>query len=155
MYKFKDYYCNEVTLSFDDEPFQKDPKHVWVICRYQGDWLLTHHKERGYEFPGGKVEKDEETRVAAVREVFEETGATIQDLYYVGQYEVGGKSATIVKNIYFAEIDQLTKQSTYHETDGPCLFTHLPKDVRYREDFSFIMKDDVLDHCLTHVKRIY
>ena len=57
--KFRDYYNNEVHLSFKDHPFSEQPKHVLIICRYQGKWLLTRHKERGLEFPGGKVEEGE------------------------------------------------------------------------------------------------
>ncbi len=54
MYTFRDYYHNEVNLSFNDHPFSKKPKHVWVICRHKDKWLLTKHKERGLEFPGGR-----------------------------------------------------------------------------------------------------
>ena len=56
MYKFKDYYHNTVQLSFERYPFSPEPRHVWVVCRYGDQWLLTHHLRRGLEFPGGKVE---------------------------------------------------------------------------------------------------
>lgn len=49
MYEFKDFYRNTVQLSFEKEPFSKEPKHVWVICRYEDQWLLTNHKDRGRE----------------------------------------------------------------------------------------------------------
>ncbi len=75
---FKDYYNNKVQLSFLDHPFSKNPKHVWIICRYKDKWLLTDHKERGIEFPGGKVEPGETAGQAAIREVMEETGATVK-----------------------------------------------------------------------------
>ena len=51
MYKFKDYYHNTVQLSFERYPFSPEPKHVWVVCRYGDQWLLTHHLRRGLEFP--------------------------------------------------------------------------------------------------------
>lgn len=152
MYTFKDYYQNEVILSFSKEPFMKNPKHVWVICSYKGKWLLTHHKERGYEFPGGKVEENEITSDGAIREVLEETGGLVSNLHYIAQYKVKGKSATIVKNVYYAEIEKLVKQHTYYETDGPNLFGSLPKNIKERNDFSFIMKDEVLTYCLQKVK---
>lgn len=78
MYEFKDYYQNTVQLSFDDQPFSDSPKHVWVICRFGGKWLLTEHEDRGYEFPGGKVESMECAEEAALREVKEETGARVK-----------------------------------------------------------------------------
>jgi 8-oxo-dGTP diphosphatase len=52
---FKDYYDNTVQLSFTDHPFSLDPRHVWVLCRFKEQWLLTEHPRRGIEFPGGKV----------------------------------------------------------------------------------------------------
>lgn len=107
MYEFKDYYQNTVQLSFDDQPFSDSPKHVWVICRFGGKWLLTEHEDRGYEFPGGKVESMECAEEAALREVKEETGARVKSLKYLGQYKVLGKEKVIVKNIYFAVIESL------------------------------------------------
>ena len=80
MLTFLDYYQNEVKLSFLDHPFSASPKHVWVICSYQNKWLLTKHKERGYEFPGGKVEPGETPEEAAIREVKEETGGLVDNL---------------------------------------------------------------------------
>ena len=84
MYEFKDYYQNTVQLSFDDQPFSDSPKHVWVICRFGGKWLLTEHEDRGYEFPGGKVEPMECAEEAALREVKEETGYTLTDYRFRG-----------------------------------------------------------------------
>src|SRR5690625_6668497 len=117
-YTFQDYYSNEVTLSFSDEPFSKTPKHVWVICTFAGKWLLTDHKSRGLEFPGGKVEKGETAAEAARREVLEETGGVVDTMWYVAQYHVAGKNKTIIKNVYFATIRSLEEQETYYETNG-------------------------------------
>ncbi|GAB4072744.1 nucleoside triphosphatase YtkD [Barrientosiimonas marina] len=150
---FKDYYRNEVTLSFADHPFSQSPKHVWVICHYHHKWLLTRHKERGLEFPGGKVEKDEAARDAAIREVKEETGGTVASIRYIGQYIVAGKTETIVKNIYFADIGELAEQETYYETEGPFVLAHLPRNVKSDKRYSFIMKDDVLTHAIAFIKR--
>lgn len=149
---FKDYYNNKVKLSFDDHPFSRNPKHVWVICKYNGLWLLTRHKERGLEFPGGKVEEGECAREAAIREVMEETGGKIKDISYIGQYFVYGKSDTVIKNVYFAHIEKLIKQATYYETEGPVLLESLPEDVKNNDLYSFIMKDGVLDYCMKYLK---
>ncbi|CEI81520.1 Putative 8-oxo-dGTP diphosphatase YtkD [Oceanobacillus oncorhynchi] len=152
---FKDFYNNTVQLSFLDHPFSKSPKHVWVICRYKDRWLLTDHKERGIEFPGGKVEPGETAEQAAVREVMEETGATVNKLHYIGQYKVDGRYETVIKNVYYAEIDELIPQSTYYETKGPVFLKNIPANVKRKTDFSFIMKDTVLESCLLRIKKSY
>ncbi|MFD1020556.1 RNA deprotection pyrophosphohydrolase [Thalassobacillus hwangdonensis] len=154
MKTFKDYYSNVVKLSFDDHPFSKAPKHVWIICQYEGKWLLTHHKDRGLEFPGGKVEQGETAREAAIREVKEETGATIEALTYIGQYFVDGKGGKIIKNIYFARIKELEQQETYFETHGPVLLEELPENLKQNAKYSFMMKDGVLPNSLAQINEL-
>lgn len=149
---FRDYYNNEVKLSFEDHPFSEDPRHVWVICMHKDQWLLTKHKERGLEFPGGKVEPGETAKDAAIREVMEETGGTIQHINYIGQYMVDGRSDTVVKNVYFAIVNKLLEQDTYYETDGPILLNDIPGKVKYIKKYSFIMKDGVLENCMKYIK---
>lgn len=153
MYRFIDYYHNEVVLSFDDHPFSKDPKHVWVVCRHQDQWLLTKHSDRGFEFPGGKVEDNETALEAAIREVKEETGGIVKEIEYIGQYKVKGKEKVIVKNIYFAMVNQLVEQDGYFETYGPVLLKELPEGIQKDKKFSFIMKDDVLQRSIEEIKR--
>jgi 8-oxo-dGTP diphosphatase len=154
MHTFTDHYNNEVILSFEDHPFSKNPKHVWTICRYQEQWLLTSHSRRGLEFPGGKVEPGESAEEAAVREVKEETGGHVSSIQYIGQYKVSGRGKTIIKNIYYAEVDQLLKQQTYFETNGPVVLSTLPEKVAQDSRFSFIMKDDVLTYSLKQLQNI-
>ncbi|WP_404459538.1 RNA deprotection pyrophosphohydrolase [Oceanobacillus kapialis] len=152
MFTFKDYYNNEVKLSFQHHPFSEDPRHVWVICKYKDKWLLTKHKERGLEFPGGKVEKGETAEQAAKREVMEETGGEIQQLCYIGQYYVYGKREHVAKNIYYAVVDSLHPKITYYETEGPKLLDTIPENIKQSSGFSFIMKDEVLPHCIDYIK---
>ncbi|MEI3611661.1 RNA deprotection pyrophosphohydrolase [Pseudogracilibacillus sp. SO30301A] len=154
-YVFKDYYQNEVKLSFQEQPFSKTPKHVWIICKYKDKWLLTEHRSRGLEFPGGKVEKGETAEKAAVREVMEETGGVVNKLYYIAQYFVTGRNGTIIKNVYFAPIETLKEQPTYYETNGPVLLDDIPENIKEKKRFSFMMKDDVLSRCLRYVEKHY
>ncbi|MFG6148206.1 RNA deprotection pyrophosphohydrolase [Halobacillus sp. B23F22_1] len=152
MKTFYDYYRNQVKLSFEDHPFSTAPKHVWVICRFKNQWLLTKHKDRGLEFPGGKVEKGEGAKDAAVREVKEETGAEVENLHYIGQYYVAGKGGTIVKNVYYASISELIERPHYYETEGPVLLAHIPESIKSNALYSFMMKDEVLTECLKVIK---
>ncbi|WP_078379306.1 RNA deprotection pyrophosphohydrolase [Sutcliffiella halmapala] len=151
MYQFEDIYHNKVMLSFKDHPYSKEPKHVWVICKFEDQWLLTSHKNRGLEFPGGKVEIGESAEQAAAREVKEETGGHVSKLHYIGQYKVEGREKIIIKNVYFALIDKVEKQSTYFETNGPVLLKQLPANIRKDHRFSFIMKDSVLTYSMQKI----
>ncbi|MFC7063915.1 RNA deprotection pyrophosphohydrolase [Halobacillus seohaensis] len=155
MKTFYDYYRNQVNLSFEDHPFSNTPKHVWVICRFENQWLLTKHKNRGLEFPGGKVERGETADRAAVREVLEETGAEVDQLNYVGQYYVAGKGGTVIKNVYFATVSRLLDQHHYFETEGPVLLDQLPQSIKSNSLYSFMMKDEVLPQCLNRIKEDY
>ncbi|MEC8874706.1 MAG: NUDIX domain-containing protein [Candidatus Thermoplasmatota archaeon] len=51
---------------------------VWAVAESQlgdeGGWLMVKHIERGWELPGGIIHEGEEPDVAALRELFEETG---------------------------------------------------------------------------------
>ncbi|WP_433177332.1 NUDIX hydrolase [Actinoallomurus sp. CA-150999] len=53
------------------EPFAAE---VWVTDPAFSHILLVKHRMRGWVPPGGKVERDETPRAAAVRELMEETG---------------------------------------------------------------------------------
>ncbi|RST76582.1 nucleoside triphosphatase YtkD [Siminovitchia acidinfaciens] len=144
MLKFFDVNQNEVHLAFKKNAFSIMPGHVLVICRYKNQWLLTKHAERGLEFPGGKVEKGESMEEAAIREVLEETGGIAEVKDYLGEYKVFDPKNPFVKAILFAEVIQLEKKDTYFETNGPAL---LDGDLICRlhdDDFSFIMKDEVV-----------
>jgi 8-oxo-dGTP diphosphatase len=154
MKTFTDFYGNEVHLSFEEHPFSSDPRHVWVICRFNDQWLLTDHKRRGIEFPGGKVEPGESAREAAIREVFEETGGEIKSIFYIGQYKVNGKADTIIKNVYFAHVSSMEKRPTYYETNGPILLEKLPPNLKDNPNFSFMMKDDVLTYSLSEIQKL-
>jgi 8-oxo-dGTP diphosphatase len=142
--RFNDFYNNTVQLSFSDHPFSEAPKHVWCMCKFKDQWLLTEHPRRGIEFPGGKVEPGETADEAAVREVFEETGGRVSELRYMGQYYVDGKGGKIIKNIYFARVDKIMLKHRYFETNGPVLLSELPEDIATNKAFSFMMKDQVL-----------
>ncbi len=150
---FRDYYNNEVKFSINEQAFSEDPQHVWIITRYKNQWLLTKHGDRGMEFPGGKVEAGENAPEAAIREVFEETGGVVNHLEFIGQYYVDGKSDYIIKNVYFAHVDEMTEQVHYFETDGPVLLDQLPDNVKKDKRFSFMMRDEILPLSLKEIEK--
>lgn len=152
IYSFIDFYKNNVEFTYDMNFFSDGPKHVWVICRFRNQWLLTRHLERGIEFPGGKVEEGEAPEKAAKREVYEETGGIVSTLTYLGQYKVTTKHDVVIKNVYFAQVNSIDKNEHYFETAGPILLDEIPSNVKGNKEYSFIMKDDVLYYSLKWVE---
>ncbi|MCL7747890.1 RNA deprotection pyrophosphohydrolase [Halalkalibacter alkaliphilus] len=154
MYQFQDQNDCQVRLTFEEPGFVKNAKHIWVVCRYNGSWLLTRHKMRGLEFPGGKVEKGETLVDAAKREVREETGAEIEALHFIGQYEVKCGQSIMYKTIFFATISNVAKKTYYYETNGPVLLEELPAELSSQSEFSFIMKDQVLTYTMEQINKL-
>lgn len=145
MKQFLDVNGNQVKLVLGDErPFTNKPDHVLILTRLDTQWVLTDHKERGFEFPGGKIEIGEEPADAAVREVREETGGIITELTYLGQYQVTESGKPFWKTIFFASLEVVEKQENYFETNGPTYMEELPVGLKADDRFSFIMKDEVV-----------
>ncbi|MEH6944661.1 RNA deprotection pyrophosphohydrolase [Bacillus sp. JJ722] len=151
--KFLDANGNNVYFSTDDHPFSSCPDHVLVIVHSNLGWVFTNHKVRGLEFPGGKREEGETIEQAAIREVWEETGAQIQELIYIGQYQVGSGSTSFVKNVYFSHTVAFDKKADYMETNGAVIMEQLPES--FTEDkYSYIMRDQVVLLSLAQVKKL-
>lgn len=51
---------------------------IWAIpdsnSGDNGCWVMVRHKDRGWELPGGAIQEGEGADVAALRELYEETG---------------------------------------------------------------------------------
>ncbi|PLR84438.1 nucleoside triphosphatase YtkD [Bacillus canaveralius] len=152
MKEFHDQNGQPVRLSFQPNQFSLPSRHVLVICRFQDKWLLTSHKIRGLEFPGGKTESGETLEEAARREVFEETGARLQSLHYVGEYEVGGE-IPFVKTIFYGVVERIEERETFFETNGPVFISGPLLKARLKDEYSFIMQDDVIATSLLEIKR--
>lgn len=79
---------NETRLIITDQ----QPDQQFVTCSFvlafDGDkLLLTKLNARGWDIPGGHIEAGETPEEAARRELFEETGAHVNDLDFLG-YEI-------------------------------------------------------------------
>lgn len=142
-----------VELSFSTCPFEEKARHVLVICQSNDGWLLTRHKIRGLEFPGGKVELGETLEETAHREVYEETGATLANLERLGEYRVSDPEGAFVKAVFWGKVDWIDEKSSYFETSGPVNVIGDILQLRFSNEYSFIMKDKVIEECMKQIRR--
>lgn len=133
-------------LSFEKGAFQLESRHVLVIARWQDRWLLTDDRKRGLEFPGGKAEAGESLQEAAVREVYEETGAVIEELEWFAEYFVDS-SPPFGKTVFLAKVSSI-EEIELMETNGAILVNELAID----DSYSFLMKDEGMKRILKQVK---
>jgi 8-oxo-dGTP diphosphatase len=152
--EFLDQMGNKVELSFTSHSFKQKTKHVLVICQHEDAWLLTRHKVRGLEFPGGKVEADESLIEAAKREVFEETGAIAEEVLQIGEYRVTDGKDSFVKAVFWGKIKTIHKTNNYYETNGPVVINGDILQLRFGDEYSFIMKDEVIQECIKLINNL-
>ena len=151
MERFLDYHGNEGILEMGEGLLPIPPRHVLILVNLNNQWVLTKHKTRGLEFPGGKVEQGETLEEAAAREAYEETGAVISTLKRIGTYMIKGEEP-FAKAIFFAEADSVEQKNDYLETDGPQLWNGDLDSLQEDDAFSFIMKDKVIRMSMKYLR---
>lgn len=138
MFIFTDEQGGRVELTFGSNRFGMPARHVLLILKHNGKWLLTAHRTRGIEFPGGKAEEGESIQEAVVREAFEETGATITNVKQFAEYVVESDS-TFCKAVFTGEVASIDENPTLHETKGAIWLTD--EALNACDTLSFHMKD--------------
>lgn len=76
---------NEVRLVISDVFPEKELITCSFVIAFEGDnLLLTKVSDRGWDIPGGHIEAGETPEEAAIRELYEETGARVGKLELLG-----------------------------------------------------------------------
>ncbi|PIC74989.1 NUDIX domain-containing protein [Sporosarcina sp. P17b] len=138
MLKFEDLQGANVELTFGLNSHQIESRHVLVLIKHNERWLLTKHRIRGIEFPGGKAEWGETIEQAAIRETMEETGVTIENVHSFAEYVVF-TDPPFCKAVFTGDITHIEKNFTLMETEGAVWMTDAELDAC--TELSFHMKD--------------
>lgn len=84
----KEYFEDKSKLYYENYINNKCTQKVrGIILNTEGQILLLHSKKHnGYSIPGGTVEQGENIKDTVIREVLEETGASVIPIKVVGKY---------------------------------------------------------------------
>lgn len=105
--------------------------YVVLGARYRGQWIFVRHREREtWELPAGHIEPGESPDRAAVRELYEETGAVRSNLKIISDYSVTVKEKVEFGRLYNAEVLELEPLPD-HEIAEIKLGRELPARLTY------------------------
>ena len=80
--------------------------------------LICNIQDRGWCIPSGRVEPEESSIEAAVREAREEAGAILQDVIYLGCYRITERGEVRWADVYAARVKELVDSPAEFESMG-------------------------------------
>jgi len=118
---------------YENEKISKDKiDFVVIMAKYNNKWIVVRHQERAtWEIPGGHVEINEDIEEAALRELYEETGAKqVNKIVPIAIYSVIKEEKETFGQLYYADVKELGNlpQSEIAEIK---LVDKLPKALTY------------------------
>ncbi|MCZ2207332.1 NUDIX domain-containing protein [Cylindrospermopsis raciborskii] len=152
-FSFLDLIGHKIDLSFNDRKFSDYPDDVLVFAFYQNYLVMTKHKTRGLELPGGKIHLGEYPLQAVFRETWEETGGILNSIQQIGEYIIRDyKGKDRIKSIYYGRITRFSNLPDGFETNGFELLS-LPVNAQ-KDGFSPLVRDYVFTLTLEYLKSI-
>lgn len=110
---------------------------VDIVAKYRGSWVLCKEKSRDtWECPGGHIDKGETSEQAALRELWEETGALEFTMNPIGYYGAKGSDGVmesveeVFGQIYYADIKVMEELPNF-EIEKIEFFKELPNNWTY------------------------
>lgn len=112
---------------------------ILLLKKFNGDWVL----------PKGRVEKNENTRAAALREVFEESGVKAEIIRYIGMVHYTYKNIKgnemVYKTVHWYLMKTNSMDSIPQKKEGfvEARFVHIDKVlelVKYKDEKKIIKK---------------
>jgi 8-oxo-dGTP diphosphatase len=124
---------------------------VLVFPWHHDEVLVCDIAGRGWCIPSGRVEPSETSEEAVKREALEEGGAVLQDLQYIGCYQINDKSEVRWADCYTAHVAELTEIQAAMESKGRRYATmqELPAIYHLWNELT----EHVFMHALSIVKR--
>ena len=115
-----------------------ESEYTRVICvsHYQGKFIFSYNKKRnGWEIPGGHIEEGESWKEAALRELYEETGATEADVKPICVYKINSYGL-----LCYCEISKMEKLPENFEMSEIMLSEELPNDLTFPETYNALFE---------------
>ena len=118
----------------------KNHSFVVIFCRYQDRWLYCRAKDRdSFETAGGHIEPGETPIEAAMRELYEETGAVDFDITPIFDYSVEKDTGYTTGQVYLAHIHKLGELPDFEMAEVK-LFDSTPDKMRFAQILPVLYK---------------
>lgn len=109
MIKFPSGKYGRQRLEFHPAPFRA-PLRAFAALVFpwcDDNVLICNIEDRGWCIPSGRVEPNESSLEAAIREAKEEAGAILQDVLYIGCYRITERGEVRWADVYVARVTEL------------------------------------------------
>lgn len=107
-------------LEFFPAPFRAPLRAfaALVFPWHEGHVLICNIADRGWCIPSGRVEPNESSLEAAVREAREEAGAILEDVLYLGCYRITERGEIRWADVYASRVKELVEMPEGFESIG-------------------------------------